>query len=177
MIDLINVELLVNNETHQATIPADLNLMDFLRDYLGLTGTKNGCAKGHCGACTVLVDGKARRACLVKMAKIQGAEVETIEGLDQNGVLHPLQYTFIKYNAMQCGFCTPGMIMTAKALLEENPTPTDEEIKTSLTKNRTNSYGRRHQNQLNQKPQPLPLHRVYQYHHCHPGSRKNVKKW
>jgi len=132
----IDLSLVVNNNEIQTQAPANLTLMQFLRNYLGLTGTKNGCAKGHCGACTVIVNGKARRACLVKIAKIQGSKVETIEGLAQNGNLHPIQYAFIKYNAMQCGFCTPGMIMTAKALLDENPEPTDEEIKTVLTKNR-----------------------------------------
>lgn len=134
--DMIQINLTVNGEVLQLEVPKDLNLMHFLRDYLSLTGTKNGCAKGHCGACTVLVDGAAKRACLVKLAKIQGSTIITIEGLAQNGILHPLQYTFIKYGAMQCGFCTPGTIMTAVSLLNENPTPGEEEIKAALTKGR-----------------------------------------
>jgi CO/xanthine dehydrogenase Mo-binding subunit/aerobic-type carbon monoxide dehydrogenase small subunit (CoxS/CutS family) len=133
---MIQINLTVNGEALQLEVPKDLNLMHFLRDYLGLTGTKNGCAKGHCGACTVLVDGAAKRACLVKLAKIQGSTIITIEGLAKNGILHPLQYTFIKYGAMQCGFCTPGTIMTAVSLLNENPTPGEEEIKAALTKGR-----------------------------------------
>ncbi|NQS91019.1 MAG: molybdopterin-dependent oxidoreductase, partial [Chloroflexi bacterium] len=132
----ITVELIINGEEIQVEVHQDLTLMNLLRDYLGLTGTKNGCAKGHCGACTVLVDGKAKRACLVKLAKIQNSRIETIEGLAKNGALHPLQYTFIKYGAMQCGFCTPGILMTAKALLDENPSPSEEEIKSALTKGR-----------------------------------------
>ncbi len=128
------IELIVNKQEVQTEVPADLNLMVFLRDWMRLTGTKNGCAKGHCGACTVLVDGKAKRACLIKLSKIQGSTIQTIEGLAQNGILHPLQYTFIKYGAMQCGFCTPGTIMAAKALLDENPNPSEEDIKTTLTK-------------------------------------------
>ena len=133
---MIQINLTVNCEVLQLEVPKDINLLHFLRDYLSLTGTKNGCAKGHCGACTVLVDGAAKRACLVKLAKIQGSTIITIEGLAQNGILHPLQYTFIKYGAMQCGFCTPGTIMTAVSLLNENPTPGEEEIKAALTKGR-----------------------------------------
>ena len=130
------IKLVLNGEEIQSEVPLDLNLMEFLRDWLGLTGTKNGCAKGHCGACTVLVDGIAKRACLVKLSKIQNARVDTIEGLAKNGQLHPLQYAFIKYGGLQCGFCTPGTIMAAKALLDINPSPTEEEIKSALTKGR-----------------------------------------
>lgn len=132
----IIVELTVNEEIVRTEVPEDINLMVLLRDWLGLTGTKNGCAKGHCGACTVIVDGIAKRACLVKISKAQNTRIETIEGLAKNSTLHPLQYTFIKYGAMQCGFCTPGTIMAAKALLDENPSPSEEEIKTALTKGR-----------------------------------------
>ena len=101
---------------------AEKNLMEFLREDLGLTGTKNGCNSGHCGACTIILDGKARRACLVKMRMIDGAEIQTIEG-------------FVETNAAQCGFCTPGVVMTAKALLDLNPAPTRSEITKALTVN------------------------------------------
>jgi CO/xanthine dehydrogenase Mo-binding subunit/aerobic-type carbon monoxide dehydrogenase small subunit (CoxS/CutS family) len=135
MTDLLNLQLTVNGESVQALVPPDINLMHFLRDWLGLTGTKNGCNSGHCGACTVIVNGKARRACLVKLSKVNGAEITTIEGLAKDGQLHPLQVAFIEQGALQCGYCTPGMIMTAKALLDINPHPTAEEIKTTLTRN------------------------------------------
>jgi len=135
MSELIDVQLSVNNELLQVQVPPDMNLMKFLRDYLGLTGTKNGCDSGHCGACSVIMDGRVRRACLVKMSKADGAQVETIENLAQDGRLHPLQYTFVEQGAVQCGYCTPGMIMTSKALLDVNPSPTVEEIKTAFSKN------------------------------------------
>ena len=132
----ITVQLTVNEEQLKVNVPPDMNLMTFLRREMGLTGTKNGCGSGHCGSCTVIIDGKARRACLVKMARVNRAQIETIEGLSRDGVLHPLQQAFIETGAVQCGFCTPGMIMTGKALLDENPDPTSEEIKASLTVNR-----------------------------------------
>ncbi len=135
MSDLINVELTVNNERFQAEVHPGMNLMNFLRDYLGLTGTKNGCNSGHCGACTIILDGKVRRACLVRMSKINGGQVETIENLAQGGHLHPLQYTYVEQGAVQCGFCTPGMIMASKALLDENPEPSADEIKAALKQN------------------------------------------
>ncbi len=135
MSDLINIQLTVNSEPIQTQVPADMNLMDFLRDYLGLTGTKNGCSSGHCGSCSVIFDGKLRRACLVRMSKVDGGQVETIEALAQNGNLHPLQYAFVEQGAVQCGFCTPGVIMASKALLDENSDPTRDEIKTALTRN------------------------------------------
>lgn len=135
MSELISVKLTVNNETVQAEVSPDMHLMDFLRDYLGLTGTKNGCNSGHCGACTIILNGKVRRACLVRMSKVDGCSVETIEGLSTNGDLHPLQYAYVEQGAVQCGFCTPGMIMASKALLAENPDPSADDIKTALKKN------------------------------------------
>ncbi|MGD2251763.1 MAG: molybdopterin-dependent oxidoreductase [Anaerolineales bacterium] len=132
----ITVRFTVNAQDVDAEVPPDMNLMRFLREEMGLTGTKNGCENGHCGSCTVVIDGAARRACLVKMKNIEGAQVETIEGLSQDGALHPLQQAFLETGAVQCGFCTPGMIMTAKALLDSNPNPTHEEIKSALTTNR-----------------------------------------
>ena len=136
MKELIPVQFVVNDSEVKADVPPDMNLMQFLRRDMGLVGTKNGCESGHCGTCTVIVDGVARRACLVKMKKIENTRVETIEGLYKNGDLHPLQQAFIETGAIQCGYCTPGMIMTGKALLDSSPDPTPEEIKTALTTNR-----------------------------------------
>ncbi|HEY45019.1 MAG TPA: molybdopterin-dependent oxidoreductase, partial [Anaerolineae bacterium] len=136
MKELISVQFVVNDREVKADVPPDMNLMQFLRREMWLVGTKNGCESGHCGTCTVIVDGVARRACLVKMKRIEGAKVETIEGLSKNGDLHPLQQAFIETGAVQCGYCTPGMIMTGKALLDSNPDPTPEEIKAALTTNR-----------------------------------------
>jgi aldehyde oxidoreductase len=111
------------------------SLLDFLRDELHLMGTKNGCGTGHCGACTVIIDGKAKRACQVRLAKMEGKKVETIEGLSLDGRIHPIQSAFIKTGAVQCGFCTPGMIMAAKALLDRNPDPTLEQIQKAFEHN------------------------------------------
>lgn len=126
----------VNGKTQTVQAGRTQNLLHFLRDDLGLTGTKNGCDTGHCGSCTVIVDGKARRACLLKVGKLDGTEIETVEGLAANGQLHPLQETFIGHGAVQCGFCTPGMLMTAKALLDQSPQPSRPEIKKALDVNR-----------------------------------------
>jgi aldehyde oxidoreductase len=133
---LMRVQFVVNDKSVEAEVPPEMNLMQFLRRDMGLVGTKNGCESGHCGTCTVIVDGVARRACLIKMKRIEGAKVETIEGLSKNGDLHPLQQAFIETGAVQCGYCTPGMIMTAKALLDLNPNPSLEEIKAALKNNR-----------------------------------------
>lgn len=110
-------------------------LLRYLRDDLGLTGTKNGCSTGHCGACTVLVDGKPTKACTIHLNQLQGKKVLTIEGLESEGGLHPIQEAFLQTGAIQCGFCTPGMIMATKALLDKIPDPSDEEIKTALNDN------------------------------------------
>ncbi|NIM95860.1 MAG: molybdopterin-dependent oxidoreductase [Anaerolineales bacterium] len=134
--ELINIKFVVNTKEVKVAVSPDMNLMQFLRNDMGLVGTKNGCESGHCGSCTVIIDGQARRACLVKMKKINGAQVETIEGISRNGDLHPLQQAFIETGAIQCGFCTPGMIMTGKALLDSNPYPSADEIKAALTSNR-----------------------------------------
>jgi aldehyde oxidoreductase len=130
------IKLIINDEPIKVDVHPETNLLQFLRREMGLTGTKNGCESGHCGSCTVIIDGKAQRACLVKMKKVNGSRIETIEGLSKNGVLHPLQQAFIETGAVQCGFCTPGMIMTGKALLDSNPDPTTEEIKAALTGNK-----------------------------------------
>lgn len=130
-----HVHLTVNGHAVECASSDTLTLLEFLRDTLGLRGTKNGCAKGHCGACTIIVGGKAQRACLLKMSRLSGAVVETIEGLAKDGVLHPVQQAFIDAGAVSCGFCTPGMIMAVKALLNHNPSPTDDEIKQALKNN------------------------------------------
>ena len=131
----MELSLTLNGNSLTIDVEPQLTLMEFLRDRQHLKGTKNGCATGHCGACTVIVNGKAVRSCLVKMGKLgEAAKVETIEGLAQGDVLHPLQYTFIEEGAVQCGYCTSGSIMSAKALLDENPNRSETEIKDWLTK-------------------------------------------
>ena len=130
----MSARLYVNDQAYEIE-HLDGSLLTFLRQELGLMGTKNGCGEGHCGSCTVLVNGKARRACVTKIAQLDGARIETIEGLARDGRLHPLQAAFIKEGAIQCGFCTPGMIMAAKGLLDANPDPADGEIREALRHN------------------------------------------
>lgn len=127
--------LKVNGSEYDLLIKPHWTLIDVLRDEIGLTGTKKGCGKGECGACTVIMDGKAILSCLVLAIQAQGKEIFTIEGLSQEGQLDPLQEAFVKYGAIQCGFCTPGMILTSRVLLDKNPHPTEEEIKRALSGN------------------------------------------
>ena len=129
------VGFLLNGQPMTADISAGLTLVQYLRDVAGLRGTKVGCGTGHCGACTVLVDGRAVRSCRFPLARLDGASVETIEGLGGDGRLHPLQAAFLETGAVQCGFCTPGMIMAAKGLLATHPEPTDAEIRRGLRPN------------------------------------------
>ena len=129
------IRLTVNGVPQQVKIGPRTTLLEVLRDELGLTGTKNGCGQGHCGACTVILNGQAVRSCVTLARRADGATVETIEGLARDGELHPLQRAFVEQGAIQCGFCTPGMIMAAKALLDQNPTPTEEEIEQALKRN------------------------------------------
>lgn len=129
------INLKINGQPYKLMVPAKRILVDLLRDDLGLTGTKVGCREGECGCCTVLVNGKAVCSCLTLAVEINGAEVATIESLAENGKLHPLQEAFVSQGAAQCGFCTPGMILAAKALLDENPRPSAEEIKRALAGN------------------------------------------
>ncbi len=124
-----SITLMVNGTEHQLEVPARRLLVDCLRYDLGLTGTKEGCSVGVCGACTVLIDGEMSASCLKLAVAADGAEITTIEGLAQDGRLHPLQQSFIDHGGFQCGICTPGQIMAAKALLDVNPAPTEEEIK------------------------------------------------
>jgi aldehyde oxidoreductase len=129
------VTLMVNGKWIETEADSDLTLLRFLRGELNLTGTKDGCSKGQCGACTVIIDGKAAHSCTQKVSKLHGKKVETIEGLAGEGGLHPVQEAFLRQGAVQCGFCTSGMIMASKALLEKNPFPSDEEIKEGLKNN------------------------------------------
>lgn len=131
----MDLKLKINGKEYHVKVKPYKRLLDVLRDELHLTGTKEGCGIGECGACTVIMDGKAVNACLVLAASAEGREIYTIEGLEENGRLHPLQEAFIRHNALQCGFCTPGMIMSAKALLDKNPRPTREEIKEAISGN------------------------------------------
>lgn len=126
------LDFTVNGNRYVVEVEPWKSLRDVLREELGLTGVKVGCSTGNCGACTVLLDGKAVKSCLVLALQANGRRVETIEGLAKDGKLHPLQEAFIDHFAVQCGYCTPGMIMAAKALLEENPSPTEEEVREAL---------------------------------------------
>jgi aerobic-type carbon monoxide dehydrogenase small subunit (CoxS/CutS family) len=121
-------ELRVNGTRHQLPIDPERTLLGVLRDDLALTGSKYGCGEGQCGACTVLIDGKATRSCITTLAECAGREITTIEGLEQDGRLHPLQEAFLHADAMQCGYCTPGMIMSGVALLNKTPQPTQDQI-------------------------------------------------
>lgn len=129
------LKMVVNGKDVEVMVQPTRTLLRVLREDLGLTGTKKGCEQGDCGACTVLLEGKAVNACLVLALQAQGKRVETIEGLGRPEALHPLQKSFIKHGAVQCGFCTPGMLLSAKALLEKNPEPTIDEIRRGLSGN------------------------------------------
>jgi len=129
------ITLTVNGQTERATVPASMTLLELLREQLHLTGTKEGCGIGECGACTVLLDDLPVTACLVLAVEADGCAIRTIEGEARGGELSALQKAFIDAGAVQCGFCTPGMIMSARALLERNPSPSDEEIVEAIAGN------------------------------------------
>jgi carbon-monoxide dehydrogenase small subunit len=128
------IKLTVNGTLYELGVQSWETLVEVIRDNLGLTGTKEGCGLGECGACTVIMDGKPVNSCLVLAVEADGKQITTIEGL-ADGKLHPLQEAFVEEGGMQCGFCTPGMIMSAKALLDENPDPDDDEIKRGIAGN------------------------------------------
>jgi carbon-monoxide dehydrogenase small subunit len=128
----VPITIEVNGESHEALIKSSITLLDFLRDHLFLTGTKKGCDTGECGACTVILDGRVVNSCLVLAVDANGSKVTTIEGLGGATHPHPLQKAFAEHGAIQCGYCTPGIIISAKALLDRNPNPNEGEIKTSL---------------------------------------------
>lgn len=129
------IRLTVNGEGYDFSVEPKKTLLDFLREDLEFTGTKRGCDNGECGACTVLLNGRPVNACLVLAVEADGQEVVTIEGLADGPRLHPLQQAFIDHGAVQCGYCSPGMILTAKALLDENPRPTEMEVKKAIAGN------------------------------------------
>ncbi len=129
------LELRVNGEPRTVAFPTHHTLLEVLREELGLTGTKHGCELGECGTCTVLVDGQPALSCLVLTAEMAGREIETVEGLQQGNRVHPLQATFADLGAAQCGYCTPGILMAAKALLASNSRPTNPEIRAALAGN------------------------------------------
>ena len=131
----VPITLTVNGRSISAEVEARMTLADFLREQLGLTGTKLGCEHGVCGSCTVLWDGAAVRSCLVLAAQADGANLTTIEGLATGEAMHAVQQAFWEHHGLQCGFCTPGMVLTAVALLEENPAPSEEEIREALSGN------------------------------------------
>ncbi|SHK68488.1 (2Fe-2S)-binding protein [Desulforamulus aeronauticus] len=125
----------LNGKQTSVEVPSDTTLLETLREALGLTGTKEGCGKGECGACTVIVNGKAANACLIMTSQLAGADIRTIEGLGSDGVLDSLQTAFVETGAVQCGYCTPGMLMSARALLLKKSSPSTEEIRESIAGN------------------------------------------
>lgn len=129
------ITLTVNGDVYEMEVAPRRTLLDVIRDDIGLTGTKKGCDTGDCGACTVLLDGKAVNSCLVLAVDADGREITTIEGLARNGRLDPIQQAFIEYGAVQCGYCTPGMIMAARALLNHNPNPTEDQVRSAIAGN------------------------------------------
>lgn len=126
---------LVNGKKIEKEVKPEKRLLDFLREDLGLTGVKEGCAEGECGACTVILDGEAVTSCTVFTGQIMNRSVTTIEGLEENGEMDRLQKAFVEHGAVQCGFCTPGMILSCKALLDKNPNPSEEEIRRAIEGN------------------------------------------
>lgn len=126
------LKVTINGEYMELDVNPEIRLLDLLRDQLYMTGTKEGCGKGECGACTIIMNGKAVNSCMIPVMRAMDAEIETIEGVAKDDKLHPLQEEFIDKGAVQCGFCTPGMIMSAKALLDKNNEPTVEEVQEAL---------------------------------------------
>ena len=135
MAEKISITATINGAKHSATVEPRRSLVDFLRHDLGLVGTHVGCEHGVCGACTVMLDGRTVRSCLLFAAQADGSEVTTIEGIGTDEALHPLQAAFQQHHALQCGFCTPGMILAAIELLRDNPDPTEAEIRVGLSGN------------------------------------------
>ncbi|MBS1187731.1 MAG: (2Fe-2S)-binding [Burkholderiaceae bacterium] len=131
----MNLQFDLNGKAMRLDVAADRRLIDLLREDLGLIGSKEACGTGECGTCTILVDGETKLACLLLAAQIDGKKIVTIEGMAAEGELHPLQQAFVESGAVQCGFCTPGMVIAGASLLEDNPQPTDDDIRTALSGN------------------------------------------
>jgi len=132
---MVSIMLNVNGEEYDITVAPYYTLCDVLRDRLGFTEVKKGCGSGECGACTVLVDGKAVNSCLTLAVRANGRQITTVKGLSKDGKLHPLQKKFIEHGAIQCGYCTPGMILAAKALLDSHPHPSEQEVRMAISGN------------------------------------------
>jgi carbon-monoxide dehydrogenase small subunit len=132
---VISLQLVINGQPNKLEVEPHLTLLEVIRSSLGLTGTKEGCSTGHCGACTVLVNGRSISSCLMLAAEADGQQIMTVEGLASNGTLHPVQEAFVRQGGLQCGFCTAGMMMSTVALLNRNPQPTEQEIRYSLAGN------------------------------------------
>ena len=140
----VTITTTVNGERFTRSVPVNMTLVEFIRDELHLNGTKEGCDEGECGACTILFDGHPFNSCLVLAAEADGHEITTIEGMAHDGRLHPIQAAFLEVGAVQCGYCTPGMILSAKAVLDEFPDPTEAQIRTGIEGNicRCTGYNR-----------------------------------
>jgi len=130
-----SITVTVNGGRERLDVPSNMTLLQLLREKLAFTGTKNGCTAGECGACTILMNGEPVNSCMVLAVEADGAEIVTVEGLADDGQLTPMQEAFVKHNAVQCGFCTPGMLISAHALLKRNPHPTEEEIRLAMVGN------------------------------------------
>ncbi len=139
-----NISITINHETEQLVVPSNLTLMQALRERLALTGTKNGCSAGECGACTVLMNGEPVNSCMVLAAECDGAQILTVEGLAHDKQLDPIQEAILEAGGVQCGFCTPGIVISSRALLDRNPAPNDEQIAEALVGNlcRCTGYAR-----------------------------------
>lgn len=129
------ITLTINGETEQVDVPSNMTLLQMLREKMAFTGTKNGCNAGECGACTVLLDGEPVNSCMVLAVECQGSQVVTVEGLVKDGVLDPVQQTIMEHGGVQCGFCTPGILISARGLLDRNPNPSDDDIREALVGN------------------------------------------
>lgn len=132
---MMEIQLIINEKEYKVDIDVNMRLIDLLRDKLGLIGTKEGCGEGECGACTIIMDGESVNSCMVMAFQANASNLVTIEGLEKNGELHPLQRAYMEEGSVQCGFCIPGMIMSTKALLDKSPNPTRDEIREGMSGN------------------------------------------